>query len=404
MDAIIFIESNTTGTGNIIARKAIERGLKPIFLIADSSKYEFINDFEFFCVDTSSFQNVIDLIEMIRRVENIIGIMTTSEFFLYTASRICETLGYPSLNSDSIALCRNKSEFRYFSNKNDLENIVSLKIEHSQNIQELSNTIGFPLVIKPIAGSGSVNVYYCQDIQDLNRAIEIIGNSDDRGLLENYLLEEYIDGNEYSVECFNGIIIAITMKHLGEKPSFVEIGHDINVPVKSEVEAAIRSKIMKLLNLIDLSWGPIHIEGRIHDSLFKIIEVNPRLAGGMIPLALEYSTGVDFLNLWIDLVIGKNASFNPKSQESSYIRFLHSNKDQVISANYNSLIEKAMSDLSGSNLKLIDHSLYRKHGERTKPTGSFKDRHGHIILLGKQGQSGIASNIANEIMGELYEQ
>lgn len=73
------------------------------------------------------------------------------------------------------------------------------------------------------------------------------------------MLEEYIDGSEYSVEAFlvDGVhtIVAITEKIVNE--NFVELGHVTPSLLDKETIQKVNEFIINFLNVIDLKFGPI---------------------------------------------------------------------------------------------------------------------------------------------------
>ena len=58
-------------------------------------------------------------------------------------------------------------------------------------------------------------------------------------LPDEVLIEEYLQGPEYSVEIFGGEIIGITRKYLSREPYFVEIGHDFPAQAPHKVLLAL---------------------------------------------------------------------------------------------------------------------------------------------------------------------
>ncbi|MBL0339382.1 MAG: ATP-grasp domain-containing protein [Rhodospirillaceae bacterium] len=74
------------------------------------------------------------------------------------------------------------------------------------------------------------------------------------------LIEEYIDGPEFSVEIMDSLIIGITKKHLGPPPYFVEIGHDFPADISVDLADQISKIVIKALKKIGLTWGAAHVK------------------------------------------------------------------------------------------------------------------------------------------------
>jgi Carbamoylphosphate synthase large subunit (split gene in MJ) len=138
-----------------------------------------------------------------------------------------------------------------------------------------------PLIAKPRNGSASKDIMIIKDKKEL-------------GLLKNrlrkgdYLVQRYIDGSEYSIDCYvsmSGEIISIVPRKRLE----VNGGEVVkSITVNDRDILQITRKILSIANF----RGPITIQfirertsGRIY-----VMEVNPRFAGGVI---LSIAAGAD---------------------------------------------------------------------------------------------------------------
>ncbi len=116
--------------------------------------------------------------------------------------------------------------------------------------------------------------------------------------------------------------MGITAKHLGELPGFVESGHDfpavLPAPVAQELEGVAR----RALDAVGYSWGAAHVEIRLTRRGPVVVEINARLAGGMIPELIRLATGVDLLEQQLRAAIGLPVSLEPTRSRHAAIRFL----------------------------------------------------------------------------------
>lgn len=214
MDSIAFIESNTTGTGEIFLLTAQNLGLRVVFLTATPEKYLFLKKLLLHpvIIDTSDTNLVY---EHLKKINNLVGVISTSESFVYNAAVIAQKFGLPHVTPVAIANCRDKYKFS--------ELLKEAKLPVIATTRNINANFDFPVVVKPNPGTGSIGVKLCSSSDELAQHITKLDSMD-------ILIQEYIAGAEYSAE----IIIAggeyhflgVTKKHLGPEPYFVEHGHD----------------------------------------------------------------------------------------------------------------------------------------------------------------------------------
>ncbi|MGR5913241.1 ATP-grasp domain-containing protein [Bacillus cereus] len=92
----------------------------------------------------------------------------------------------------------------------------------------------FPVIVKPSNDSGSKNVYLCKDYNEVKQAVDVISNSKlnlvGQTLDPEAIVEEYLDGPEYSIESYTidgkTTIVGVTEKVVTPFPLSVEVGHN----------------------------------------------------------------------------------------------------------------------------------------------------------------------------------
>src|SRR3990167_1562929 len=106
----VFIESNTSGTGELLIYKAREKNLVPIFITSNPKKYTFlpIENLNVIVLDTDD-RNA--LLNAILQIENVCGIYSSSDYFIEVAAWLAERLKLPGTHSQTIKICRDKNLF-----------------------------------------------------------------------------------------------------------------------------------------------------------------------------------------------------------------------------------------------------------------------------------------------------
>ncbi|MFT6835146.1 MAG: biotin carboxylase [Francisellaceae bacterium] len=172
------------------------------------------------------------------------------------------------------------------------------------DVSELS----FPLIVKPIDRSGSRGITKVYDAQYLTQAIL---KAQKNSFIDTVLLEDYIDGREYSVEAISSDgkhqILQITEKFTTGSPNFIEIGHIAPARLLSEEKRLIFNVIYGSLNALGIKHGASHSEVKINSKgeVF-IIEIGSRMGGDFIGSYLvESNTGFDFVGAVLNIALGK---------------------------------------------------------------------------------------------------
>ncbi|WP_219664157.1 ATP-grasp domain-containing protein [Streptomyces bambusae] len=156
----------------------------------------------------------------------------------------------------------------------------------------------FPLVAKPVDGSGSRNVEYVPDAT---------AHAQRRTALAGHLWESFLTGVEYSVEAvsFEGRhrILGITRKRTNGRPYFIETGHEVPAALGPQEEQAIHSCVRRCLDALEITVGASHTEVMVEDGRAVLIETHTRGGGDRIPLLTRLVTGADQYELAVQSVL-----------------------------------------------------------------------------------------------------
>jgi len=134
-------------------------------------------------------------------------------------------------------------------------------------------------------------------------ARRLAGTRTDRGsvpfLLDDFIIEEYVDGPELSVESvsFAGrhVIVAITEKFI-DPDSFTELGHALPARLDPSVRGEVRQAVTSFLDLVGIRDGVCHTEVRLGPRGPAIIEGHNRPGGDAIADLVQGAFGVDLIS------------------------------------------------------------------------------------------------------------
>lgn len=367
-------------------RKAQELGFEPILITKRRDMYRGLGEFSIKVVDldTNCYNTLQEYVDQ-ENVEDIAGIMTTSDYYLQTVAKLNESFSLTGNGLDAITLCRNKAFFRERMSAFSKAQPEYIIIRNEEDIHYLEKSFQLPCVVKPADDSGSNNVKLCRtweevkelSTQILGRATNIRGQPTARMVL----LEEYIDGPEYSVETFtwqgNTVCIGITEKRVTGNPFFVEVGHIFRASLSSDIQLQIEETVTRALKEVNFKYGAAHTEVKWTKNGCVIIEVNPRLAGGMIPELIRYTTGIDLLHQQILHSVGIEPSINKITQRG------HAGIHFIVSSQSGILVDVEGLDSVKNIPGVVQVEITAKIGQNVHLPKNFSHRLGYVIVLGE---------------------
>jgi biotin carboxylase len=375
---LAFIESNTSGTGQLFARAAAQQGFRPILLSNDPARYSYASQdgLDTLQVDTCAETALLDACRYLAANGGLAGVTSSSEYFVAAAANIACRLSLPGPSPGAIRACRDKSRQRRRLQTAGIPMPAFRPATSIKTALSAAQDLGLPVIVKSLSGSGSVGVKLCMDLEEVgaHAAGLLRQRHNERGfpVPRRILVESVASGPEYSVETFGQQVIGITQKYLGPLPTFVEVGHDYPAALSPASKEAIESIAQQSLAALGLGWGPAHIELRLTVSGPQIIEVNPRLAGGYIPELVRLASQINLISETIRLVTGGKPELKTSSDDHASIRFILPQGEGI-------LVRAEGLGAAQSIRGVTEVKLYQPVGAEMRRYGDFRDRVGHVI-------------------------
>ena len=389
---LVLVESNTTGSGRLFCASARRLGLRPVLLARDPARYPYIaaDGVDAQVVDTAS----VDAVHAAagRLGGRVAGVTSSSEYFIGTAAEVARAFGRPHPDPDAIRACRNKHTQRLRLAATGVPGPVFAAAGTPAAAVRAAERIGFPVVLKPAAGSGSIGTRSCGSAAEVRAAAAAVLEADPATLAlppqDAVMVEAKLDGAEFSVETFDDRVIGVIGKRLGPEPYFVEIGHDFPAPLDPAARAALERTALDALRALGLGWGPAHVELRYTEAAgARLIEVNPRLAGGMIPRMIQEALGVDLIRHLVAKAAGRPIAARPTRSHAAAIRFL-------VASHAGRLAEVTGVAAARRVPGVVEVGLTCRPGQDVLLRHSFQDRLGYVIAAAEGGN--VAAQAADD--------
>jgi biotin carboxylase len=247
-------------------------------------------------------------------------------------------------------------------------------------------------VMKPRALGGSIGVVRVDSERDLERGFTSASNVSAGGLAPLYsgvVIEEYLEGKEYSVDCVSLLgetfPLVVAEKVLGVEPYFEEVGHIVPALETAEVVGALAMvrEAHRVLGLDDLATCA---EFRLTASGPRLIEINARIGGDLMPLLGDLALGIDLAVAAADVAMGTRPRLRPEQRCVAAVRFFYPRFD----------VELHRLELGGSGQTgLVAFEPLAGAGAQLRlPPGGFMSRLAYAIVSGET---------RDECMGRLDE-
>jgi len=253
-----------------------------------------------------------------------------SDVAMVTVNYIAERLGLVGNSVEATAKSTNKHLMREAFEKHGDPSPRSILVDETTDLAVLDIT--YPAIVKPTDRSGSRGIYKVYSAVEARGAVSAAIKE---SFEKKALLEEFVEGQEYSVEyiSFNGIhhFLALTLKYTTGAPHFIETGHLEPAPIAPETLERVKNIVEHALDTLELMNGAAHAEIKIaDDGAIKIIEIGGRMGGDCIGSHLvHYSTGIDFVKCVIQVASGKEPDLVPDCQPQSVkVQFIFTEEDK----------------------------------------------------------------------------
>ena len=292
---------------------------------------------------------------------------------LVMMARIAEKYGFPFFSVDTAIWSTDKYQMK---NRFKLGGIPCADGRLVSCIEEAEGLV-FPLIVKPRDNSGSRGVKLCRNTGELKTSIE---EALENSRLDTVLVEEYIEGQEYSIEGLHydgeSEVVQFTEKTTTEFPYNVELEHKQPANLTDEQKDSVREIVCKISAAMKFNNCPSHTELKINERGIFVIETSPRLGGDYITSILTpLSTGINLEDQLLHIALGESVdTITGRSDKASAVHFFCLPEGTVVNIDDRGLEEaKQWPGIYSLNLKL-------KEGDNVHQITSSLNRYGEFIV------------------------
>ena len=260
------------------------------------------------------------------------GIMTlATDMPMRSVAYAAERLGLIGISYDTAVKATDKGEMIKAFEANKVECPWYFILDNVDNAKQLERKIPFPCISKPVDNAGSRGVMLIRRPEEFWNAVHY---SSENGRNGTVIIEEYLTGNEVSVEiiAINGEVhvLQVTDKLTTGAPHFVEMGHSQPSQLPRHDLDAIEDLAKRAVRAVGIDNGPAHVEIMLTEHGPKMIELGARMGGDYITSHLvPLSTGIDMVKATIQIALGEMADIMPKFDKGAAVRFLDGKTGEI---------------------------------------------------------------------------
>ncbi len=256
--------------------------------------------------DMSSTDDIFKAIADIISEDYVIGcFISFLDEYVHLAAMLTNELCNSSLSFEPLIIMSDKIATRRYLSKKDYTPFYKV-ITANDSIDEKGKALKdlFPLIIKSPQSNASRDVILVDNLREFKKGVKRIQS---KNPLNPILIEEYLQGPQYLVEVvvFNGkvSIPAIVEQEVTKGERFIITGYSLCPEIAKALLQGLEETVHSIIADLHLENGTCHLELKLTDKGWRLIEINPRMAGGAMNRMIEEAYGFNLAEQTIQLFL-----------------------------------------------------------------------------------------------------
>lgn len=225
-----------------------------------------------------------------------------------------EQFGIEGMGIEAARNFRDKARMKYLFHKNNIPAARFLGISGADEAWRFARAVGYPLVLKPLAGAASQATFRIQNDEELSRDLALVAPSPKTPAI----IEEFVTGQESSFETMTLNAVPLWHSWTHYTPTPLQAMEDPRVQWRivlpnNQLDPRyddIREVNNRALAALGMDTGLTHLEWfRRKDGSLAVGEVAARPPGAQITTLISRAHEVDFIKLWGEMMI--HGAFTP---------------------------------------------------------------------------------------------
>ena len=224
--------------------------------------------------------------------------------------------------------------------------------------------------MKPLESSGSRGVFLIKNQEEIKKHFKNSMNFSfyNKGVI----IEQYIEGLEVGGESLiwdnRLVFFQITNKY--KNKHFVPIGHSLPSKLPNNLQKKVKDSIKKAIKGLKLEYGALNFDVIINTKGEPIIiELGARLGGNCLPIIMHLQTGVDTIEICIQIALEMKPEVKFNYLEKSYCvkiigasrngKIINLNNKKIILSEHKDIHEIKFDYKIGDSIKMFNQGNHR---------------------------------------------
>ncbi|MEH7544626.1 ATP-grasp domain-containing protein [Neobacillus vireti] len=378
MRTIVFIETNKSGSSREAIKAAERLGY---FTVLFTNKQRFIHQrtefpdvHQMILVELSNYDELRENLNQLQQQgKQIIGIFSFVHSYVHLAAVLAEEFCTSIVSTDSIFIMENKVLTRELLKGHPNSPHYALYNPDDFSLEEFIDQAKdyLPLIVKCPTSAGSKDVMLANNEDQLELAIQDLLKKH-----EQILLEEYLEGPQYLIEVLvhnrKVHIVAIIEQQITLFQRFIVTGYCLLPNINQRMYNRIFEAVSSILQAFQMRNGACHLEMRLVNGVWKLIEINPRISGGAMNRIIEVGYGINLVEETIQLMLGNEPCLTKKHSKYVYAHYLTVDSKGKLS-------KVTGKELSSQYPGVEEVYIKPRKGQIVRPPLSMGDRCGYIL-------------------------
>ncbi len=316
------------------------------------------------------------------------GVVCWNELLVEQTARLQQELGLPGSPPEAVARCRDKHGTRRALDAAGVPQAISVCVTSAAEAADAAAGIGYPVIVKPRGLGASVGVSRADSPRELAAAYAAAGSVVMPGAPDfgaSVLVEEYLRGEEISVDAAlrggEPTPLYVARKVCGFPPYFEEIAHSVDAADPLLDDPAVLDVLERAHQAVGFHTGITHTELMLTAAGPKVVEINARLGGDLIPLVASCAGDVDPGRWAVAVACGRPLPPPPGRHGCAAIRFLYPPYDCVAAGVRVDEAALPPSAVHARPLAVPGQELL------LPPAGHIMSRYGYVLVTGESAEA-----------------
>ncbi len=221
------------------------------------------------------------------------------------AARLREALGLPGMTVAQTVPFRDKESMKLVLDKAGIRTPKHHRAKTAGEVRAATKDIGYPIIVKPIAGAGSADTFRCNDDAELERALKVTRH------VEEMSVEEFIEAEEFTFDtvCADGKILYHNISWYRPRPLVARQNEWVTsqtIALRDPEQPYLAQGVQMgraVIQALGFKTGFTHMEWfRKSDGEAVFGEIACRAAGARTTEIMNYSCDVDVWTGWAEAV------------------------------------------------------------------------------------------------------